>query len=376
MKKKGEFKKEDFSVGRAIRADKKEGCGMLAYTLQDDAVKTFMNPGMTRGNLFEHKVRKWIHDEGDIPEEWKSGLPDPKNIIDEQLEVSITVDGIKTRGFLDLLAKKAGKGWVIDLKTAMDKKHVPYYEDQVAYYNLALKLSGGELLYLHEDEIEIVPSWKEAKVGQYIRTRTKDPTTDDRFYIRKKTGLYCLDTRELADNVESMDIRGPVHIVQYSTTRVIVRKVKTKTDLKNAWENMLGGEPTRCQFCKLCPIRGQCELWVGSDDTIEEIVSLQVEMKRLELEQEGLKEALKQHMRDEGETKKSFPLLDGSLVSVFPQTEMITPETPTFKALKKVFTKAKEAVKAFIDKYGKKGETGELTVAVRLPKEKKEKKKI
>ncbi len=376
MKKQEEFKKEHFSVGRAIRADKEEGCGKLAYTLQDDAVKTFMNPGMTRGNLFEHKVRKWIHDEGDIPEEWKKGLPDPKNIIDEQLEVSITVDGVKTRGFLDLLAKKAGKGWVIDLKTALDKKHVPYYEDQVAYYNLALKLSGGELLYLHEDEIEIVDSWKEAKVGQYIRTRTKDPTTDDRFYIRKKTGLYCLDTRDMADNVESMDIRGPVHIVRYSTTRVIVRKVKTKTDLKNAWDNMLGAEPTKCQFCKLCPIRGQCELWVGSDETIEEIVSLQVEMNRLGIEQETLKEALKQHMREQGETKKSFPLLDGSLVTVFPQTTVNTPETPAFKLLQKALTKAKEAIKAFIDRYGKKEETGKLTVAVRLPKEKKEKRKI
>lgn len=217
-------------------------------------------------------------------------------------------------------------------------------------------------------------NWTLAKVGQYIRTRTKDSITDNRFYQRRKTGLYCLDSMAIEDNVESMDIKGPVHIVNYSTTRNIVRKSKTRTDLKHAWENMLEGEPTRCQFCKLCPIRGQCELWVGSDETIEEIVSLQVEMNRLGVEQETLKDALKQHMGEQGETKKSFPLLDGSLVTVFPQTKMNFPETPAYKTLMKVLTKAKEAVKAFIDRYGKKEETGKLTVAVRLPKDKKEKK--
>ena len=137
--------KENLSVGRAIVAGgiTYKGCGLHAAWLQDGN-SLYQNPGMRRGTAIENSVNAYMEGRGDIPEQWKTVLPDP---FDTKCQVEILEDFAeghpKIHGYVDYVCGDS----VYDLKTGNLERWIEKYKIQLAIYKERLGLSYSYILH-------------------------------------------------------------------------------------------------------------------------------------------------------------------------------------------------------------------------------------
>jgi len=97
-------------------------------------------------------------------------------------------------------------------------------------------------------------------------------------YLYKK--IYGEDaTGSLIYSAGNEKVKSPVEIDDHS--------------IYEAWKNIEGGEPKKCEACSDCPIKKDCPLWQKSDSRISKLLSIEKQIKELESEQDDLKDELK-----------------------------------------------------------------------------------